>query len=567
MDRMFNSALSRWTLGLDPRVVPMVALDWWVKLAWSPGTHARLSEKAWRKLFRFVAYAARSATDSAAAPAIRPLPQDHRFDYAGWSRFPYNLMSQGFLLTQQWWANATTGVPAFPARRKQIMDFVARQMLDVASPSNFLFTNPEVMDATAKEHGRNLLRGYRNWLDDWSRAIRGQKPAGTEKYVPGRDVAVTPGQVVYRNRLMELIQYAPTTPTVRPEPVLIVPAWIMKYYILDLSPHNSMVRFLRDQGYTVFIISWHNPTPEDRELGMDDYRRLGVLDAVDAIGRILPGRQVHGVGYCLGGTLLAIAAAAMARDGDKRFRSLTLLAAQTDFSEAGELMLFITEEQVDFLESMMWDRGVLDARQMAGAFQLLRSQDLVWSRMVRDYLLGERRLPNDLMAWNADQTRMPYRMHSEYLRELLLDNALARGKYRVGGRPVTLNEIRCPIFLVSTLGDHVAPWESVYKLHLLTEDAELTFLLGSGGHNAGIVSEPGHPGRSYQLAVRPPEGPYRDPETYRETATRKEGSWWPEWERWLARKSSKAVSPPSMGAPDAGLPPLEPAPGSYVFET
>ncbi|MEJ2515542.1 MAG: alpha/beta hydrolase [Gammaproteobacteria bacterium] len=564
---MFNSALSRWTLGLDPRVVPMVALDWWTKLAWSPGTHARLTEKAWRKLARFGAYAARSLTDADAPPAIRPLPQDHRFDYSGWSRFPYNLLSQGFLLTQQWWANAATGVPALSERRKQIMDFVSRQALDVVTPSNFPLTNPEVLDATVREHGVNLLRGYRNWLDDWARAARGQKPAGTERYRPGREVAVTPGKVVYRNRLMELIQYAPTTPTVRPEPVLIIPAWIMKYYILDLSPHNSMVRYLRDQGYTVFIVSWHNPTPEDRQLGMDDYRRLGVLDALAAIGRICPDRKVHGVGYCLGGTLLAIAAAALARDDDHRFGSLTFLAAQTDFSEAGELLLFITEEQVDFLESMMWDRGVLDARQMAGAFQLLRSQDLVWSRMVRDYLLGRRRPPNDLMAWNADQTRMPYRMHSEYLRELLLDNALARGKYRVDGRPVALNEIRCPIFLVSTVGDHVAPWQSVYKLHLLADDAEMTFLLASGGHNAGIVSEPGHPGRSYQVAARPPQGLYQDPETWRQSAPHKEGSWWPEWESWLGRHSSKPAAPPGMGAPDAGLAPMGDAPGTYVFET
>jgi polyhydroxyalkanoate synthase len=380
-------------------------------------------------------------------------------------------------------------------------------------------------------------------------------------------VAVTPGRVVYRNHLIELIQYAPTTGKVRPEPVLIVPAWIMKYYILDLSPGNSLVKHLVGQGYTVFMISWRNPTIQDRDLELDDYRKLGVLAALEAIGTIVPRKRVHGVGYCLGGTLLAIAAAAMGRNGDDRFRTLTLLAAQTDFSEAGELMLFITDEQVDFLESMMWDRGVLDTHQMAGAFQLLRSNDLIWSRMVRDYLLGDRRSPNDLMAWNADQTRMPYRMHSEYLRRLLLDNELARGSFRVDGRPVAVNDLKTPVFAVATETDHVAPWQSVYKIHLLASRREVTFLLTSGGHNAGIVSEPGHPGRSYRMATRQPEAAYVDPVTWQSGNPRREGSWWPVWCAWLGKRSGRSAAPPAMGAPEAAYPPLEEAPGTYVFQS
>jgi polyhydroxyalkanoate synthase len=566
LDRLFNAWIANYTLGLDPRVLPMVALDWWVKLCWSPGTHARLTEKAWRKLLRFAVFAGQSLLDEDAPPAIEPLPQDRRFDDPAWKRWPFILMSQSFLLAQQWWANAATGIPALSERRKDIMNFATRQLLDVVSPANFLFTNPEVLNATVNERGANLLRGWANWRDDWQRLATGRKAAGLERFEPGRNVAMTPGKVVYRNRLMELIQYAPATPQVHAEPLLVVPAWIMKYYILDLSPENSLVRYLVGHGHTVFMISWRNPTSEDRDLGMDDYRCLGIMAALDAIGSILPERQVHAVGYCLGGTLLAIAAAAMGRDGDARLRTVTLLAAQTDFSEAGELMLFISDEQVSFLESMMWDRGVLDARQMAGAFQLLRSNDLVWSRMVRDYLLGERRPPNDLMAWNADPTRMPYRAHSEYLRSLFLENELATGHYEVGGRPIAVSEIQVPVFAVATVSDHVAPWKSVFKINLLAGTQDVTFLLTTGGHNAGIVSEPGHAGRSYRLATRRRGDVYVDPESWQAATPQHDGSWWPAWQAWIAGHSTGPVATPELGAPAAGLPSLDDAPGKYVFE-
>jgi polyhydroxyalkanoate synthase len=566
LDRLFNANLANATGGLDPRVIPLSFLDWWVKLMWSPGTHARLTEKALRKWIRLALYAGHSLVDPETPVAIEPLPRDRRFRAAAWQQWPYNVMSQSFLLTQQWWANASTGVPALSQRRKNIVDFVTRQVLDMASPANFAFTNPEVIQATLREGGANFVRGWANWFDDWRRLTSGQKPAGAERFEPGRDVAITPGKVVCRNHLMELIQYAPSTAEVHTEPLLIVPAWIMKYYILDLSPNNSLVKYLVDQGYTVFMISWRNPTHEDRDLRIDDYRRLGILAALDAIGEIQPDRQVHAVGYCLGGTLLSIAAAAMARDGDTRLKSMTLLAAQTDFTEAGELMLFVNEEQVSFLESMMWDRGILDARQMANAFQLLRSNDLIWSRMVREYLLGERRPLNDLMAWNADQTRMPYRMHSEYLRKLFLNNDLAAGRYRVDGRTIAVSDIHVPIFAVGTVEDHVAPWKSVYKIHLLANSQEVTFLLTSGGHNAGIVSEPGHPRRTFQMASRQGGDVFEDAETWEQTTPRQEGSWWPAWQGWLSAHSSGLSDPPSIGAPTAGYPPLEDAPGRYVLQ-
>jgi polyhydroxyalkanoate synthase len=313
------------------------------------------------------------------------------------------------------------------------------------------------------------------------------------------------------------------------------------------------------------MVSWKNPGPDDRDLGMDDYRAFGVIAALDAIRSIVPNEQVHGVGYCLGGTLLSIAAAAMARDGDARLKTMTLLAAQTDFTEAGELMLFINESQLAFLEDMMWEQGFLDSRQMSGAFQMLRSNDLIWSRIVHEYVMGERRPMTDLMAWNADATRMPYRMHSEYLRRLFLDNDLAEGRFIVAERPVALTDIRLPIFAVGTVHDHVAPWQSTYKIHLLT-DCEVTYLLTTGGHNVGIVSEPGRDGRSYQINTTEHDDHYLDPEAFLAAAPRKEGSWWPEWVAWLGARSGMPVTPGPMGAFSEGYRPLCDAPGAYVLE-
>jgi polyhydroxyalkanoate synthase len=566
LDRALQANLARLTLGLSPTVLARAYLEWLLALVMSPGKQAQLIEKAMRKAVRLQLYASHAATDPHAQCCIEPLPQDRRFVGEDWQRWPYNVISQAFLLTQQWWHNATTDIPGIPKRDQDILAFAARQLLDVFAPSNLPWLNPEVVCTTWLEGGRNLVRGAQNFIEDGERSLSGKPPVGAEQFQVGVNVAVTPGKVVYRNPLMELIQYLPTTQTVYAEPVLIVPAWIMKYYILDLSPHNSLIKYLVDRGHTVFILSWKNPTAEDRDLGMDDYRRLGVMAALDAISAIVPGRSIHGVGYCLGGTLLTIAAATMARDDDDRFRTLTLLAGQTDFTEAGELMLFVNETQIAYLENLMWDQGYLDTHQMSGAFQLLRSNDLIWSRMVHDYLLGKRQPMTDLMAWNADQTRLPYRMHSEYLRSLFLGNDLAQGRYLVDGRPISISDIRAPLFAVGTARDHVAPWRSVYKIHLLADADEVTFVLTSGGHNAGIVSEPGHRGRSYQMTTRNEGEKYVDPETWQLIAPRHEGSWWPAWQGWLARYCGEQTVPPALGASTKGYAVLYDAPGRYVLQ-
>jgi polyhydroxyalkanoate synthase subunit PhaC len=558
---MLQAWRARLTGGVSPVALSLAGFDWLAHLADMPGRQGELSMQAWREAAKLTAYAFGGSTE----PRGEPRPDDPRFAAPDWQRWPFSVISQAFLQAEQWWQQATSGVPGVSQHHERIVSFTARQLLDTASPSNFPWTNPEVLKATVQQHGDNLARGARLLAEDSRRLLTGAGPAGTEAFVPGEAVAITPGKVVYRNRLIELIQYQRATDTVHAEPLLIVPAWIMKYYILDLSPHNSLVKYLVEKGHTVFMISWRNPSSEDRDLGMEDYRQLGVSAALEAIQAIVPEHGVHAVGYCLGGTLLTIAAAAIARDGDERLRSVTLLAAQTDFTEPGELGLFIDESQVANLQSIMWDEGYLDARQMAGAFEMLRPYELIYSRAVREYLLGERELPNDLMAWNADGTRLPYRMHSEYLNGLFLHNDLFEGRYLAGGRPVALSDIRAPIFMVATVRDHVAPWRSVYKLNLLA-DTELTFLLTSGGHNAGIVSEPGHPHRSFQQATRPAGTPYLDPDRWVAETPAAEGSWWPAWEAWLVQRSSGRTAPPPLGAPDRGYPPLADAPGAYVLQ-
>jgi polyhydroxyalkanoate synthase len=564
-DRALHAMLARLSGGISPAALLLAYADWLSHLTSSPQRQIEISQEALVDAKR-IFDAARNffSPGQGAWSLIKPQAQDRRFGQPEWELPPFNLMAQAFLLSQQWWHNATTGVRGVAQQNEAIVEFSVRQMLDVLSPSNFAATNPEVLRKTFESGGANFVRGWQNFCSDWARPASAELgPVKTGDFVVGETVATSSGKVVYRNDLIELIQYYPTTGKVHPEPILIVPAWIMKYYILDLSPQNSLVKYLVGEGFTVFMISWRNPDAADREVAFDDYRKLGITAALDAIGDILPDRRIHALGYCLGGTLLSIAAAAMARDSDNRLKSISLLAAQTDFTEAGELTLFINESQVAFLEDMMWERGVLDTTQMAGAFQLLRSNDLIWSRLTHDYLMGERTVPSDLMAWNADATRLPYRMHSEYLRKLFLNNDLARGRYLVDGKPISLSDIHTPVFVVGTLRDHVAPWKSVYKIHYQV-DGDVTFLLASGGHNAGIVAPPAEQGHTYRIKTKPADALYTGPDEWLNTVPPADGSWWPEWTKWLAARSGEQSVPPRMGARAAEEKSLPDAPGDYV---
>jgi polyhydroxyalkanoate synthase len=565
LDRLAHAWVGHTTAGVSPASILAAYADWSWHLSTSPGKQAQLLEKAWRKTMKFAGFLPHALAGSESGACIQPLAHDKRFSSEEWQEWPFNAVHQSFLLTQQWWHNATTNVDGVSEHHGDVVNFTTRQILDTLSPSNNPCVNPEVIKRSIKTGGRNFLQGFANWFDDSRRLAFGEPPAGAEEYQPGRTVAVTPGKVVYRNDLMELIQYSPATDRVRAEPVLIVPAWIMKYYILDLSPENSLVRWLVGQGHTVFIISWKNPGSEDRDTGMDDYRESGIMAALDAVNAIVPGQKVNAVGYCLGGTLLSIAAAAMSRDHDDRLASITLFASLTDFSVAGELELFIDESEVDFLEDLMWDTGYLDSIQMKGTFQFLRSNDLIWSHLVHDYLMGQRMPMFDLMAWSTDATRLPYRMHSEYLRRLYLRNELSEGRYKVGGNVISLGDVRLPLFVVGTRKDHIAPWQSVFEIHALA-GGDVTFVLTSGGHNAGVVSEPGHRGRVYQIADKAADAPYVGPETWREEVAEREGSWWPEWHTWLCEHSAGESGPPTMGVPDQGYKPLADAPGRYVLQ-
>jgi polyhydroxyalkanoate synthase subunit PhaC len=564
IDRAVRAGIARLTAGLAPSALAGAFFDWAVHLAASPGKRLELVGQACAAAIENAAFASRCAVGMANHPIHCTLPQDNRFRASEWQGFPFNAYAHAFLSIERWWEAATTGIRGVSKQHENAVTFAARQVLDMAAPSNFIWTNPSALARTFSQGGMNLVRGFANFAEDARRAAAGEGPVGYEAFKVGKTVAVTPGKVVHRTPLAEIIQYSPATDRVRPEPIVIVPAWIMKYYILDLSPANSLVKFLTEQGFTVFMISWKNPGAQDRDVSFDDYRNEGVLPAIEAAAAITGAARVHAVGYCIGGTLLAVAAAAMARDHDDRLASLTLLAAQVDFTEAGELMLFVNESQVAFLEDMMWERGYLDARQMAGAFQLLRSNDLVWSRLVHDYLMGERSAPIDIMAWNADATRMPYRMHSEYLRSLLLNNDLAEGRFKVDGKAISVHDIRAPMFVVGTEQDHVAPWRSVFKMCFLA-NADVTFLLTNAGHNAGVLSEPGHRHRHFRMAVHRHGEPYADPDAWLAANSPREGSWWPAWSAWLEERSGTLVLPPPLGQTDGKFALREDAPGSYVM--
>jgi polyhydroxyalkanoate synthase len=564
LDRGIRAATARLTGGISTHAFIEAWTDWAHHFGQSPGRQLELFEEAQRNVLKLTGYAL-DRSGSAPAP-FSPKHHDHRFEHPGWQKAPFNMFMQGFLAAQDWWDLATDQLRGLQPEDADRTRFMARQTLDLVSPSNFPWLNPEIIEETTRTAGRNLQSGARHFAHDFMKTLSQTHDAPPKGYEIGKDLACTPGRIVYRNDLFELIEYKPQTEKVQAEPVLIVPAWIMKYYILDLSPHNSMVKYLVAQGFTVFMISWCNPTAEQADLSLEDYRTRGVMAALDHIGTVLPERKVHAVGYCLGGTMMAIAAATMARDGDNRLASITLMAAQVDFAEAGELLLFLDESQVAFLEDMMWDQGYLDRPQMARAFTTIRAEDLIYTRAVRRYFLGKEDLPSDMEVWVSDTTRMPALMHGQYLRGLFLENRLTAGRFAVEGRVIALKDISAPLFVVATEADHIAPWKSVYKTQLFT-NCDLTFVLTSGGHNGGIVNEPGSANRHYRLSNRPVGAHYVGPDAWFDRQVERPGSWWPIWKDWLGSKSSGLVAKPRTSAPAHPDQPQIEAPGSYVHQT
>ncbi|WP_101049010.1 PHA/PHB synthase family protein [Macromonas nakdongensis] len=575
LDSQAFAQMAHWSSGISPISLALAWTDWVLHLAHSPGSQARLWRRAVEQGLGWAQDATRSAWAGAqpaeSAEPAAGLQDDPRFASPLWQQWPWRGLATANKAWESWWQDAS-GLRGMQAHSREQMRFYGRQVLDLWSPGNWLWTNPQALDAAWRSGGQTLVKGWGYALQDLQ-APSAQPPAPADAgadLVPGQGVAVTPGQVVMRNNLVELIQYRPTTAQVHAEPLLIIPSCIMKYYILDLSPHNSMVRWLVDQGHTVYIVSWRNPDEDDALLTMDDYVQEGVLAALAHVHQASQA-PVHLMGYCLGGTFAAIAAAALG-GGDAHLlpgadetalaplASLSLLAAETDFSDPGEMGILIDEAQVRLLEDMMAAKGFLTGRQMAASFQFLHARELVWSSRTRRWLLGEEEVPNDLMCWNTDVTRLPAVMHSQYLRTCFLNNDLAEGRFLFAGRPIALCDIRCPVFAVGTLKDHVAPWKSVYKIHRLVS-AEVTFVLTSGGHNAGIVSEPGHPGRHYQQLRTGTDMPWRTPEEWQAQAPHHDGSWWPAWSAWLVEQGPGA--PVAARAP-ARAASLGEAPGSYV---
>jgi polyhydroxyalkanoate synthase len=583
LDRSLRAGLARATGGISPFSIASAWFDFGAHLLLSPGRLLEVAEIATRGQAASVARGLEAFATPGSARVLgiptsdeppSAMPAKRRngsmpdrgpgFDQPDWDTPPFSIWRDGFRLLEQATLAATAPLRGVTPDAQRRVRFMARLWLDLVSPANNPLFNPVVARRTREEAGANLLRGAVHLAQDIHHVLA-RVPHLDGGGRIGVDLAATPGVVVHRNELMELIQYSPRTNEVRPEPILIVPAWIMKYYVLDLEEQHSLIRYLVDQGFTVFTISWKNPTAKDRDTPFDAYRTRGVMEALRAVETIVPGRRIHGSGYCLGGTLLSIAAAVMAREGDDKLASLTLLAAQTDFSEAGDLMLFVDESQIAMLDDLMWAQGFLDTTQMSAAFRYLRSSDLIFAQGLRNYVLGERDPETDLGIWNADQTRMPHRMHAEYLRALFLENRLTAGRFAVEGKVVALGDIRAPIFAVGTETDHIAPWRSVYKVNLFT-DTDVTFLLTNGGHNGGIVSQPGKPGRSFRMSERKADDPYRSPDQWLAATPPQPGSWWEPWVRWLAaRQPDGAVAPPPAGAPEAGYPALMAAPGSYVF--
>lgn len=575
LDASVHAQMSRPYSGLSPIALALAHADWALHLMASPGRQAVLAQRALELSLQ--------AWQNAAGGAGEAAPdKDGRFADSAWREWPFSAFKEGYKAVDAWWRDVAQQGGGVQRHHQHMVNFFTGQALDALSPSNWALTNPEVLRSAQASQGRTLREGMEFFLQDLREQMNARADTPAEQlepleYAVGKDVAVTPGKVVLRNHLIELIQYSPTTAKVLPEPVLIVPSCIMKYYILDLSPHNSMVKYLVDKGHTVFIISWRNPDASDRDLKMQDYLSSGVLAAMAAARSRTGAERLHTVGYCLGGTFLAIAAAAMGRLARKKgertakeqalipadlpqLASVILLAAQTDFTEPGELGVFIDEDQLATLRQNMNDKGYLSGKQMGGSFVYLASRGLLWGRNTRRYLMGEDDASFDLMSWNADTTRLPARMHSEYLDALFLNNALASGQYRFAGATVALMDIEAPMMVVATTRDHVSPWKSVYKIHLQT-DTHVTFVLAEGGHNAGIVSEPGRPRRSYQIASVEDNTGWIDPDDWKAQAPVVQGSWWEAMHAWIAERSGAPAKPPAMRAEHA----VCDAPGAYVM--
>jgi len=545
---------------LDPAEITRTFQQLWLDAARNPG-------HAWATYSEFVQQYTQVMASAAlkfwgqgreGEPVITPEKGDKRFSAPDWQQNPaFDALKQSYLLASTTLLRSASEVQGLDEHQQRKLIFYLRQFLDAISPTNVTFTNPQVIHETVQSGGQNLVIGMEHLLRDIK---AGQmKMTDTDAFAPGRNLALTPGEVIYRNKLIELIQYAPTTEKVYAIPLVFIPPWINKYYILDMQPQNSLIKFLVDAGFTLFVISWKNPDASMEEINFEDYLTLGPLAAFDVIKEITASPKINPVGYCIGGTLLSMTLPYLAAKKDDTANSVTFFVSLQDFTEVGDTSVFIDEPQVRYVEGQMMERGYLDSRSMATMFNMLRANDLIWSNVVNNYLLGKEPPAFDLLYWNADGTRMTRAAHSFYLRNTYLENNLIKpGKIVLKGVPIDLGKIHQDIYAVGTEQDHIVPWRSAWRISQLA-GGKVRFVLGGSGHIAGIINPPSK-GRGYWTNDKP----VRSADQWFESAESHKGSWWTDWLEWLKPRSGEQVAPPPLG--NAAYPPIAPAPGSYVLE-
>lgn len=548
----------------DPIAIGKAFCEWNQKLWADPTTIFEAQRQYWEDSFKLFSATHAQMVGEAGDTVTEPDKNDRRFRDPSWSEeVVFNHLKQSYLLSARFVQTLVSDVRDLDDQTRKKVDFYTRRYIESVAPTNFAITNPEVIRKTRETGGQNLLDGFENLLRDLERGQGELKITMTDReaFTIGENLAYTPGAVVFENDLMQLLQYNPSTETVHELPLLIVPPWINKYYVLDLKANNSMVKWLVDQGYTVFLISWVNPGPELALKGFDDYLLEGPIAAMDAIEKATGQRQVNLAGYCIGGTLTATTLAYLTAKNDQRIASATLMACMTDFTDAGELSVFIDDEQLAALKEVVDRRGYLSGDDMAGVFSLLRANDLIWSHVVNNYLLAKTQLPFDMVYWFQDSTRLPAKMISWYLENAYQKNLLIKpGGVSIAGTQIDLSVVKAPLYFFSTEEDHICPWKSTYHGARIFE-GPVTFVLGGSGHNAGVVNPPAIGKYGYRTNSKRPD----DAHAWLEGASQHDGSWWPHWSDWLAKKSGKQVAPRCPG--DGELAIIEPAPGHYVKVT
>lgn len=545
----------------DPQVIQAAFRRFAEALLADPARLAREQLGYWQQMGDLWQRQMRRLTGEVVQPMARPQTNDRRFKDEAWDQDPtFDFIKQSYLLSANWLQRLVGGTRGLDGKTRAKVEFYTRQLVDAMSPTNFALTNPQVLRHAVETNGQSLLKGFEHLLDDLERG-QGELRITTTKeteFEVGRNLAVTPGSVVFENELMQLIQYQPSTPTVHRRPLLIVPPWINKFYILDLKPQNSFIKYCIDQGFTLFVISWVNPDAALAEKSFEDYMAQGPMAAMDAIGKAVGEDELCILGYCLGGTLTACLLSWLAAKGDTRIKAATFLTTMTDFEEPGDLAVFIDEEQLDLLESHMREKGFLEAKHMQRVFNLMRANDLIWSFVVSNYLMGREPTAFDLLYWNSDSTRMPFMMHRYYLRQMYHKNLLVQpGAIRLLDEAIDLGRIRTPCYFLSTREDHIAPWAATYR-GSLRFGGPVRFVLGGSGHIAGVTN----PVTSNKYGYRTNSKRPSEPDAWMRSATEHDGSWWPDWRNWLARRAGGKVAARHPGGGSLAV--IEPAPGRYV---